>query len=119
MWIVRWSPLGHDEHPLDVPADGEANQDELDNAATFHVSDSMVSNVEGPCCCHVPSDTKLFTKIPWDFFFIILKQVVPKKQHKCFSINFLESQSGRKQKFMFRNIYIGNALCFTVENGLA
>ena len=41
-------PLGHEENPLGMPADGEAHQDELDNAATSHASDSMASNLEGP-----------------------------------------------------------------------
>ena len=43
-------PLGHDENLLGMPADGEARQDELDNAAASHVSDSTASNLEGPRC---------------------------------------------------------------------
>ena len=43
-------PLGHEGNPLGMPADGEAHQDDLDNAAISHVSDYMASNLEGPRC---------------------------------------------------------------------
>ena len=43
-------PPGHEENPLGVPAECEAHQDELDNATTLNVSNSMASNLEGPRC---------------------------------------------------------------------
>ena len=43
-------PPGHEENPLGVPAECEARQDELDNASTPSVSNSMASNLAGPRC---------------------------------------------------------------------
>ena len=43
-------PPGHEENPPGVPAECEAHQDELDNASTPSVSNSMASNLAGPGC---------------------------------------------------------------------
>ena len=43
-------PPGHEENPRGVPSECEARQNELDNASTPSVSNSMASNLTGPRC---------------------------------------------------------------------
>ena len=43
-------PPGHEENSLGVPAECEARQDELDNASTPSLSNSMAFNPAGPRC---------------------------------------------------------------------
>ena len=43
-------PAGHEANVMSVPSDGEEHQDELDNAAALHASDSMAATLAGPRC---------------------------------------------------------------------
>ena len=44
------APAVQEGNDMGTPSDGEANQDELDNAAALHASDSMAATLEGPRC---------------------------------------------------------------------
>ena len=43
-------PPAHDGNLMGMPLNCEEHQDELDNAAASHASDSMAANLEGPRC---------------------------------------------------------------------
>ena len=43
-------PAGHDGNVMGMPSNGGEHQDELDNAAASHASDSMAATLAGPRC---------------------------------------------------------------------